>query len=83
MVALTGPSDYPHPYPQHQTFSWAVGSAPQWTYRERSHMRLVIDDVGRNLAGAKNTKELVRALRDAMIGMSLVLWNGVPAHTDL
>ena len=46
-------------------------------------MRLVIDDVGRNLAGAKNTKELVRALRDAMIGMSLVLWNGVPAHTDL
>ena len=62
------PDTYTLPYPQHQTFSWTLGQDKAFTYRERSHMRFVIDDVGRPLTTAKNTKELVTALRDAIIG---------------
>ncbi|KAI0692480.1 hypothetical protein C8T65DRAFT_745139 [Cerioporus squamosus] len=74
---------YPHRYPQHQTFSWAIGSEKKWTFRERSHMRLVIDDVGRSLTKAKNTKELVIALRDAVIGHKLAFEKAGVLHRDV
>ena len=36
-------------------------------------MRFVVEDVGRPLTRFKNTKEVVSACRDAMIGMLLLL----------
>ncbi|TFK79020.1 hypothetical protein K466DRAFT_606466 [Polyporus arcularius HHB13444] len=74
---------YPHQYPQHQTFSWAIGDVKKRTFNERSHMRLVIDDVGRPLTKAKNTKELVRALRDAVIGHRLAFEKAGVLHRDM
>ncbi|TFK88995.1 hypothetical protein K466DRAFT_546057 [Polyporus arcularius HHB13444] len=74
---------YPQHYPQHQTFSWAIGDVKTRTFRERSHMRLVIDDVGRPLTKAKNTKELVRALRDATIGHKLAFEKAGVLHRDM
>ncbi|KAI0692471.1 hypothetical protein C8T65DRAFT_522545, partial [Cerioporus squamosus] len=74
---------YPHRYPQHQTFSWAIGGGKKWTCRERSHMRLVIEDVGRTLTKAKNTKELVLALRDAVIGHRLAFEKAGVLHRDV
>ncbi|KAI0706437.1 hypothetical protein C8Q76DRAFT_771081 [Earliella scabrosa] len=71
------------PYPQHQTFSWTLGQDKAFTYRERSHMRFVIDDVGRPLTTAKNTKELVTALRDAIIGHKLAWTKAGVLHRDV
>ncbi|KAI0706502.1 hypothetical protein C8Q76DRAFT_696735 [Earliella scabrosa] len=61
-------SPYPLPYPLHQTFSWTIAMGPDMTYRERSHMRFVVADVGRSPDKFKNTKELVSAFRDAICG---------------
>ncbi|RPD54811.1 hypothetical protein L226DRAFT_515198 [Lentinus tigrinus ALCF2SS1-7] len=74
---------YPHRYPQHQTFSWAIGSDTKWTYRERSHMRLVIDNVGRSLERATSTEELVCALRDAVKGHKLAFEKAGVLHRDI
>ncbi|KAI0749782.1 hypothetical protein C8Q80DRAFT_1269600 [Daedaleopsis nitida] len=71
------------PYPQHQTFSWAVGLDPEWTYRERSHMRFVIDVVGRPITRARNTKQVVTALRDAIIGHRLAWEKAGVLHRDV
>ena len=38
-------------------------------FNERSHMRLVMKTVGRPLSSFKSTKEMVTAIRDAIIGM--------------
>lgn len=56
------------PFPMHQTSSWRLGMGPQYHANERSHMRFVIDTVGRPLSCFKTTKELVMALRDAIVG---------------
>lgn len=69
--ASTGPG---LPYPQHQTFSWAVARGPEFTYRERSHMRFVVTDVGRPVTRFKNTRELVNAFRDAIRGTLSLLF---------
>ena len=37
-------------------------------FNERSHMRLVMKTVGRPLSSFKSTKEMVIAIRDAIIG---------------
>lgn len=75
-VDIAGPK-FNLPYPQHQTFSWTIGIDKDRTYRERSHMRFIIDDVGRPLTSAKSTREVVSALRDAVKGtvsLSSVDW---------
>ncbi|KAI0636323.1 hypothetical protein C8Q77DRAFT_1052469 [Trametes polyzona] len=61
------PGQYPLYYPQHQTYSWRLIDE-EYRYLERSHMRIVIDDVGRPLTAFKSTRELVEAVRDAIIG---------------
>ena len=62
------PEHFPTPYPQYQTFSWTIARGSEYTYRERSHMRFVVADVGRPLTTANSTRELVTAFRDAITG---------------
>ncbi|KAI0750219.1 hypothetical protein C8Q80DRAFT_1166696 [Daedaleopsis nitida] len=59
---------HPLPFPQHQTFSWAVACNVERSYRERSHMRFIVTDVGRPITKFKATSELILAMRDAIIG---------------
>lgn len=60
--------DYPLPHTQHQTYSWRLWGENYW-HRERSHMRIVIDEIGRPLTEFHTTRELVLAIRDAIRGM--------------
>ncbi|KAI8982706.1 hypothetical protein BD414DRAFT_537726 [Trametes punicea] len=55
------------PHPQEQTYSWRLHGEEFW-HRERSHMRMVIEDVGHPLTEFSSTRELVRVMRDAIIG---------------
>lgn len=74
-------ADFPLPHTQHQTYSWRLifndkkrkkEETEELWHRERSHMRIVIDDVGRPLTAFKSTRELVCAVRDAIRGESRV-----------
>ncbi|KAI0353660.1 hypothetical protein OH77DRAFT_575578 [Trametes cingulata] len=60
--------DFPLPYPQQQTYSWRLLYGEQYAYLERSHMRIVVDDVGRPLTQFRCTRELIQAIRDAIVG---------------
>lgn len=60
--------DYPLHQTQHQTYSWRLLGDEYW-HRERSHMRIVIEEVGRPLTEFITTQELVFAIRDAIRGM--------------
>ncbi len=40
-----------------------------YAYLERSHMRFVVENVGRPLTEFKTTKQLVRAMMDALKGV--------------
>lgn len=74
-------AEFPLPHPQHQTYSWRLifndkkgkdEETEELWHRERSHMRIVIDDVGRPLTEFKSTRQLVCAVRDAIRGESRV-----------
>ncbi|KAH9856194.1 hypothetical protein C2E23DRAFT_722741 [Lenzites betulinus] len=56
------------PVPMHQTHSWRLtgGAELRFKTKERSHMRMVVDTVGRPLMEFKSTKELVMAMYDAI-----------------
>lgn len=54
--------------PQHQTLSWSLIRRSEYVLQERSHVRFVVEDVGRPITEFKDTRELVRALRDAIYG---------------
>ncbi|KAH9856224.1 hypothetical protein C2E23DRAFT_508147 [Lenzites betulinus] len=56
------------PVPMHQTHSWRLtgGAALKFKAKERSHMRMVVDTVGRPLDDFDSTKELVMAIYDAI-----------------
>ncbi|KAI0350428.1 hypothetical protein OH77DRAFT_1431046 [Trametes cingulata] len=71
------------PYPMHETWSWRLSRGPEFEPRERSHVRFVIDTVGRPLSQFKNTKELVTAIRDAIKGHQLALEYGGILHRDV
>ncbi|KAI0324565.1 hypothetical protein GY45DRAFT_1357175 [Cubamyces sp. BRFM 1775] len=73
----------PRPYPMHQTFTWRLTVGEDAKVRERSHMRLVIDTVGRPLSRFRSTKELVTAIRDAIKGHRLALERGGILHRDI
>lgn len=60
-------------HPQHQTCSWRLAFGKDDWHRERSLVRMVIDDVGRPLTEFRSTYELVCALRDAIRGKSRVV----------
>ncbi|EPS97684.1 hypothetical protein FOMPIDRAFT_1128100 [Fomitopsis schrenkii] len=51
-------------------------------FNDRSHMRLVMRTVGRPLSSFKSTKEMVTAIRDAIIGHKLAFLAGL-IHRDL
>ncbi|KAI0788307.1 hypothetical protein C8Q74DRAFT_672954 [Fomes fomentarius] len=59
---------FPLPYPQHQTFSWAIGLGKDYTSRERSQMRMVVADVGRPLNEFESTFQVVLAIMMAIEG---------------
>ncbi|KAI0648643.1 hypothetical protein C8Q79DRAFT_1007230 [Trametes meyenii] len=75
--------DMPMEYPQHQTYSWRLALGKKSWHRERSHMRIVIDDVGRPLTEFKSTHELVAAVRDAIIGHRLLWEKAEILHRDV
>ncbi|KAI0788306.1 hypothetical protein C8Q74DRAFT_1328907 [Fomes fomentarius] len=85
--ATIGHSDssarHPLPYPLHQTFSWTFALGPKMTYRERSHMRFVVADVGRPVYKFKNTEELVTALQDAVKGHEQAYTKAGILHRDV
>ena len=67
----TVPQDAPFelPYPQHQTFSWTLAKGKEETHRERSQVRIVVEDVGRPLTTFTSTYELVCAIMAAIEGV--------------
>ncbi|KAJ8496367.1 hypothetical protein ONZ51_g1130 [Trametes cubensis] len=73
----------PPPHPMHQTFTWRLTVGSDAKARERSHMRLVVDTVGRPLSRFRSTKELVTAIRDAIKGHRLALERGGILHRDI
>ncbi|KAI0641964.1 hypothetical protein C8Q79DRAFT_918222 [Trametes meyenii] len=75
--------DFPFDYPQHQTYSWRLAQGTKEWHRERSHMRIVIDDVGRPLTEFTCTHELVVAVRDAIIGHRLLWEKANILHRDV
>ncbi|KAI0788320.1 hypothetical protein C8Q74DRAFT_1446778 [Fomes fomentarius] len=85
--AAIGHSDpsarHPLHYPLHQTFSWTLALGPKMTYRERSHMRFVVADVGRPVYKFKNTEELVTALQDAVKGHEQAYTKAGILHRDV
>ncbi|KAH9902362.1 hypothetical protein C8Q73DRAFT_633301 [Cubamyces lactineus] len=74
--------DFPLPYPQHQTYSWRIID-PKYVYLERSHMRIVIDNVGRCLTYFTSTREVVQAMRDAILGHELAWKDACVLHRDI
>ncbi|KAI0648617.1 hypothetical protein C8Q79DRAFT_459088 [Trametes meyenii] len=78
------PADDPRPpYPMHQTYSCRLSLGEKFEYRERSHMRFVVDVVGRPLSRFKSTKELVLAMYDAIRGHRLAMSFGGVMHKDV
>ncbi|OJT03599.1 hypothetical protein TRAPUB_5775 [Trametes pubescens] len=76
-------ADFPLLYPQHQTNSWRLVHEDKNWHRERSHMRIIIDDVGRPLTEFDSTLELVCAVRDAIRGHQLAWQKAGVMHRDV
>ncbi|KAI0656409.1 hypothetical protein C8Q70DRAFT_1011426 [Cubamyces menziesii] len=74
---------FPLPHPLHQTYSWRLVYGNEYVHRERSHMRMVIDDVGRPLTEFVSTREMVRAMRDAIKGHELAWKDAKLLHRDV
>ncbi|KAI0373612.1 hypothetical protein BV20DRAFT_937438 [Pilatotrama ljubarskyi] len=82
--SLSIPSeDFPLPFPQQQTYSWRLLYGEQYTHLERSHMRIVIDDIGRPLTQFTCTRELVQAIRDAIAGHQQARERAQVLHRDV
>ncbi|PIL28141.1 hypothetical protein GSI_09792 [Ganoderma sinense ZZ0214-1] len=69
--------------PMQQTFVWRRGKGANYWHRERSHMRFVVAEVGRPVTQFRNTKELVMAFRDAIIGHRTAMTRGGVLHRDI
>ncbi|KAI0788303.1 hypothetical protein C8Q74DRAFT_672811 [Fomes fomentarius] len=83
-TASTPPNPHgPLPYPQHQTFSWTIMEGADYAYLERSHMRFVVENVGRPLTEFKSTKQVVRAMMDALKGHKLAWEVAGVLHRDV
>ncbi|KAH9849646.1 hypothetical protein C2E23DRAFT_356433 [Lenzites betulinus] len=76
------PREFPLPHPQHQTYSWRQLS-PHLQHLERSHMRMVINKVGRPLTQFTSTRELVEAVRDAVLGHRRAWEDAQVLHRDV
>ncbi|KAI0327075.1 hypothetical protein GY45DRAFT_1168888 [Cubamyces sp. BRFM 1775] len=71
------------PHPMHQTYSLRLCDIDNAERMERSHVRLVVNTVGRPLSRFKSTKELVMAMRDAIQGHQLATKYGRLLHRDI
>ncbi|KAH9855743.1 hypothetical protein C2E23DRAFT_893185 [Lenzites betulinus] len=76
------PWNFDLPRPQHQTCSMLLVD-PQLWYLERSHMRMVIDKVGRPLTQFTCTRELIEAVRDAVLGHKRAWEDARVLHRDI
>ncbi|OBZ71047.1 hypothetical protein A0H81_09295 [Grifola frondosa] len=65
-----------------RTVSWFITGDADWRRRERSHMRLVMDTLGKPLDEFESTRELIEAIRDAIKGHRLALKAGI-LHRDV
>ncbi|OBZ70522.1 hypothetical protein A0H81_09098 [Grifola frondosa] len=65
-----------------RTVSWFATGDPDWRLRERSHMRFVMDTVGKSLDKFERTRELVEAMRDAIKGLSNLSNIIAPSNSD-
>ncbi|KAI0692081.1 hypothetical protein C8T65DRAFT_745297 [Cerioporus squamosus] len=83
LVSTTSPTHQPLHRPMQQTFSWRLTRGDKYWYRERSHMRFVVDTVGRPLTTFRCTKELVTAVRDAIKGHRLAMTRAGVLHRDV
>ncbi|KAH9857828.1 hypothetical protein C2E23DRAFT_881392 [Lenzites betulinus] len=75
--------NFPLGRPQHETYSWRLVFGERAEPLERSHVRMVIDDVGRPLTEFTSTRELVLAVRDAIKGHALALGDARILHRDI
>ncbi|KAM5544064.1 hypothetical protein V8D89_002250 [Ganoderma adspersum] len=73
----------PYPRPMHQTFTWRQLFGDKYWHRERSHMRLVLDTVGRPLNSFQTTRELAVAMRDAIKGHRAAMSGAGILHRDI
>ncbi|KAI0761571.1 hypothetical protein BD413DRAFT_616947 [Trametes elegans] len=71
------------PRPMHKTYSWRLCCGEKYEVNERSHMRFVIDTVGRPLSRFQRTKDLAMAIRDALEGHRLAWEYGGVLHKDV
>ncbi|KAH9856229.1 hypothetical protein C2E23DRAFT_508200 [Lenzites betulinus] len=73
------------PVPMHQTHSWRLtgGVALKFKAKERSHMRMVVDTVGRPLDDFDSTRELVMAMYDAIRGHQTLTERCGILHRDI
>ncbi|RPD54994.1 hypothetical protein L226DRAFT_563188 [Lentinus tigrinus ALCF2SS1-7] len=69
--------------PMQQTFSWRLTRGDDQWHQERSHMRFVVDTVGRSLTHFHSTRELVEAMLDAIRGHKLATEKAGVLHRDI
>ena len=73
LSAVPKDANLPQHRPLQQTFTWRQERGPEHWHRERSHVRLVVDKVGRPLSQFRTTRELVTAVRDAIRGAIIII----------
>ncbi|KAI0769578.1 hypothetical protein BD413DRAFT_74849 [Trametes elegans] len=71
------------PRPLHQTYSWRLAQGTVSKPKERSHMRFVVDVVGRPLSRFSSSKQVALAMRDALKGHRLAMEYGGILHRDI
>ncbi|KAI0656370.1 hypothetical protein C8Q70DRAFT_331669, partial [Cubamyces menziesii] len=75
------------PYPLHRTYTLRLSGATSnkgiSVDEERTHVRFVVDVVGRSVRNFRTTKELVAAFRDAIQGHRLAMRYGGILHRDI
>ncbi|KAI9069513.1 hypothetical protein FKP32DRAFT_1753775 [Trametes sanguinea] len=76
------PFAFPLPYPQHQTYSARLHGIAS-LHCERSHVRIVIEDVGRPLSEFSSSREMVAAMRDAIEGHRIAWEKAKVLHRDV
>ncbi|KAI9069755.1 hypothetical protein FKP32DRAFT_1753655 [Trametes sanguinea] len=76
------PFAFPLPYPQHQTYSARLHGIAS-LHCERSHIRIVIKDVGHPLSEFSSSREMVAAMRDAIEGHRIAWEKAKVLHRDV
>ncbi|KAI1792130.1 hypothetical protein LXA43DRAFT_972714 [Ganoderma leucocontextum] len=69
--------------PSLQTFTRRQARGSEYWHRERSHMRFVVDKVGRPLYQFRNTREMAIAVRDAIRGHRVAMSCAGILHRDI